>query len=75
MGSYFGSLPFLSDTELEEFNSICYSGKNTKGIKMGREEYLNTLGKGVFDVTQTKFDNGNFSEGFTIVWVRNMETT
>lgn len=28
-GKYFGKLPFLSDEELKEFNSIGYSGKTT----------------------------------------------
>jgi hypothetical protein len=69
MGKYFGKLPFLSETELEEFNSIGYSGKTTKGLKISRENYLNSLNKGEFQVTQTKFDNGSFEEGFTIVWV------
>ena len=31
MGKYFGSLPFLTNLELEEFNSIGYSGKTIKG--------------------------------------------
>lgn len=69
MGKYFGKLPFLSETELEEFNSIGYSGKTTKGIKISRESYLNSLNKGEFQVTQTKFDNGSFQESFFIVWV------
>lgn len=69
MGKYFGKLPFLSEKELEEFNSIGYSGKTTKGVNMSRETYLNSLNKGQFQVTQTKFDNGSFEESFFIVWV------
>lgn len=69
MGKYFGKLPFLSETELEEFNSIGYSGKTTKGVKMSRESYLNSLNKGEFQVRQTKFDNGSFEESFFIIWV------
>ncbi len=70
MGRYFGELPFLSETELEEFNNIGYRGKNNKGLKISREAYLNTLNKGEFNVTQTKFDDGSFEESFTIVWVQ-----
>lgn len=69
MGKYFGKLPFLSEKELEEFNSIGYSGEDTKGIKITREDYLNSLNKGEFQVIQTKFDDGSFEEKFTIVWV------
>ena len=65
MGKYFGKLPFLTESELEEFNSIGYSGKTT----ISRENYLNSLNKGEFQVTQTKFDDGSFEERFTIVWV------
>lgn len=68
-GKYFGKLPFLSETELEEFNSIGYSGKTTKGIKITRQNYLNSLNKGEFQVIQTTFDNGSFEEEFIIVWV------
>jgi len=73
MGSYNatmdGKLPFLTDNQLKEFNSIGYSGKTLDGKKMCRSEYLNSLGNGEYDVTQTKFDNGSFQEEFTIVWV------
>lgn len=69
MGKYFGKLPFLSETELEEFNNIGYTGKNNKGKKITRKNYLNSLNKGEFEVTQTKFDNGSFEECFIIVWV------
>lgn len=62
MGKCLVTLPFLSPNELTKFNDIGYSGGN-------RSEYLNSLGKGQFQVTQTKFDNGNFEEAFTIVWV------
>jgi hypothetical protein len=69
MGKYFGKLPFLSEIELEDFNSIGYSGKTIKGKKISRENYLNSLNKGKFQITQTKFDDGSFEERFTIVWV------
>lgn len=45
MGEYHGTLPFLSDAELEEFNSIGYSGKNLDGEKTTRLDYLNSLMK------------------------------
>ena len=70
MGKYLGELPFLTKAELEEFNSIGYSGKTHEGLSISREDYLNCLGKGEFQVTQTKFDDGSFKEAFTIVWVR-----
>ncbi|HRV76450.1 MAG: hypothetical protein KDH96_04720 [Candidatus Riesia sp.] len=61
-----GVLPFLSEEELEELNTIGYTGKNSKGVKTNRQQYLNTLNKGVFLVEQTKFDNGDFTEEFLI---------
>lgn len=69
MGKCFDELPFLNKKEHKEFNNIGYSGKKLDGKSSSREVYLNSLGKGEFQVTQTKFDNGNFEEGFTIVWV------
>lgn len=69
MGHYYGNLPFLNDDQLKEFNSIGYSGKLTNGTPINREAYLNSLNKGEFQVTQTEFDNGDFTEAFTIVWV------
>jgi len=64
-----GKLPFLTDEQLKEFNSIGYSGKKLDGTKMCRSEYLNSLGNGEYDITQTKWDDGSFEERFTIVWV------
>lgn len=69
MGKYFGELPFLSENELKEFNSIGYSGKLLNGQTISRQEYLNSLNKGEFQVTKTKHDNGDFEERFVIVWV------
>lgn len=57
---------FLSDEEFEELNSIGYSGKTTKGIKMSREDYLNSLGKGQFLILQIKHDKGDFVEEFVL---------
>lgn len=70
LGKCFDKLPFLTEKEHEEFNSIGCSGKTLDGKKTTRMNYLNELGKGEFDVTQTKFDNGSFEERFIIVWVR-----
>lgn len=66
MGS---ELPFLSEEETVEFDSIGYSGKKTNGEKMSRTEYLNSLNKGEFEVELLKRDNGNLIERFLIVQV------
>lgn len=66
---YFCTLPFLSNEELKEFNTIGYTGKNSKGERTNFQNYLNSLGKGQFEVKQTKFDDGSFSEKFTVVRV------
>lgn len=65
------SLPFLSKEELEELNTIGYTGRNSKGQNVSRQEFLNSLGKGEFSVRQTEYDNGDFSEEFSIVRVIN----
>lgn len=45
-------LPFLTDEQLKEFNSIGYSGKTTDGKKTTRIEYLNSLEQGTqYDLT------------------------
>jgi hypothetical protein len=62
-------LPFLTDEQFTEFNNIGYSGKISNGTRTTREEYLNTLGIGEFSVEQTKYDNGDFSEAFLIIFV------
>lgn len=64
------SLPFLTEEELEEFDSIGYSGKTTNGVKMSWHEYLDSLGKGQFSIAQTKFDNGDCIEKYVIAWAR-----
>lgn len=69
MGRCQEPLPFLSDAEQADLDSIGYSGKTVAGVRNGRKQYLNSLGKGHFDVTQTKFDNGSFIEEFIIVRV------
>jgi len=62
------SLPFLTKKELKNLNQIGYSGK-LMNKKISKSEYLNSLNKGQFQVTQTKWDNGSFTEEFTIVRV------
>lgn len=62
-------LNYLTTDEIEEFNKIGYTGKNSKGVKTNFSEYLNSINKGEFDVSQTKWDNGDFSEEYTIVRV------
>jgi hypothetical protein len=54
----------MTKEETEEFNLIGYSGKNSSGKKASRIEYLNSLGKGVFCIIQTKW---GFIESFIIV--------
>lgn len=62
-------LPFLSENEMKELNNIGYIGKNFKGERVYRETFLNTLNKGTFKVDQTKYDDGDFTECFTITRV------
>lgn len=59
-------LYFLSENEKDEMDTIGYTGKNHAGKKISFENYLNSLNKGDFTVRQTKFDNGDFSEEYTI---------
>jgi len=59
-------LPFLNEKEFKEFNLIGYTGKDSAGNKTNWEKYLDSLGKGTFNVTQTRWDNGDFSEEFVI---------
>lgn len=68
--TFFGHpLVFLNDDEKKELDTIGYSGKTSKGKRISRESYLNSLDKGEFDITQTKRDSGDFSEAFIIVKV------
>ena len=63
------TLPFLTSDEHKVFNNIGYSNKDLDGNKTTRTEYLNSLNKGRFNVDQTKCDNGDFEEIFTITRV------
>jgi len=62
-------VPFLNVNELKEFNSIGYSGRLLNGNKANWSDFLNTLGRGMFSVKQTKFDNGNMEEEYIITQV------
>lgn len=68
MGKIVGgeTLHFLSRAEQNELSIIGHTGKNSEGEKTTRSEYLNSLDKGAFTITQTVFDNGDFSEAFNI---------
>lgn len=59
-------LYFLSEKQKDFLDEIGYSGK-LNGVRTCRADYLNSLGIGEFDVTQTKSDNGDFHEEFLII--------
>lgn len=67
MGASDRHLEFLSTEEMKEFDYIGYSGKTLNGVPMSWVEYLNSLNKGYFSVSQTKSDRGDFVEEFMIV--------
>jgi hypothetical protein len=69
MGQIIGKnpFPFLTDIELKELDLIGYSGKNSKGEKIGRVDFLNSLHKGIFSIEQIRWDKGDFREEFVIV--------
>jgi hypothetical protein len=60
------TLPFLTDEEREEFNVIGYTGKDSAGKRTSHYEFLNSLGKGTFEIHQTKFGGDDFVEKFMI---------
>ena len=66
MGNLSEVLPFLSHIENKEFNSIGESNTLLNGTEITWEQYLNSLGKGKFKITQTEFNSGVL-EKFTIV--------
>jgi hypothetical protein len=59
-------LDFLTLYEQLNLDNIGYCGKDFKGKKWTRTSYLNSLNKGEFHIEINKFDNGDFSEEFTI---------
>lgn len=62
MGYINTPLEFLSDEEKKILDELGYKGGN-------RIKYLDSLGKGTFKMTQTKFDNGDFQEEFILTRV------
>jgi len=58
-------LHFLSEQEKKDFDEIGYRRK-LNGVEISRTEYLNSLGKGEFSLSQTKWDNGDFTEKFVL---------
>ena len=54
----------LSESELNELDSIGYTGKTIQGDRISYQDYLNSLNKGSWNVCKTKFDNGDFSEAY-----------
>jgi hypothetical protein len=68
-GYFKSKLSFLNEEQEKEFNNIGYTGKNSKGEEISRQQYLNSLGLGTFKVKQTKFDHGDFCEEFLIIRV------
>ena len=73
LSSFGDKLPFLTELELNEFNKIGYTGKNSQGEKTSQVEYLESLGKGTFSMRQTKFNNGDFVEKFMVSRAYNTE--
>lgn len=67
LGKFTSMLPFLTHEEFFELNLIGHTGKTSTGKKISREKYLNSLGKGTFQVIQTHSDTGDFREEFTII--------
>lgn len=68
------SVPFLTDQQFEDFNTIGYTGR-LRGKKISREKYLNSLGTGVYTVKQVRFDDGSFTEEFVIARVAPSEVS
>lgn len=60
---------FLSPAEIEEFNLIGYTGKNSAGKASTYEKYLNTLNKGKFKVETLAWDGGEYTAKYNIIRV------
>lgn len=67
LGKSHTKLEFLTDGQMEELNTIGYTGHNSFGRETSREIYLNSLGIGVFKIVKTKSDTGDFCESFMII--------
>lgn len=60
-------LSFLSEDEQMEVDSIGYRGELSNGSPCTLKDYLNSLGRGVFEVIRTKMDDGTFYEEFLVI--------
>ncbi len=59
--------PFLTDEQLEEVDSIGYTGKTKDGKETTLLDYLNSLDENSeYDIKQTKYDNGDFTQKYMI---------
>lgn len=64
-------LPFLTDKQLKEFNSIGYSGKTTDGKPSTRIDYLNSLDKKIhYDLTQLHTNSGEYTSDWFLVQIK-----
>lgn len=61
-------LPFLTEQENKDFDEVGYTGK-LNSMPHSFQSYLNSLNKGVYQVTKTKHDNGDFCEAYLITRV------
>lgn len=61
-------LEFLTENDINELNSIGYSGKTTDGKRKSRLDYLTEkYPQYKFACNQTKIDDGDFCETFMFV--------
>ena len=60
---------FLSKDEIDEFNLIGYTGHNSSNERTNVEDYLNSLGKGLFNVNKLEYGKGDFTETLSITRV------
>lgn len=61
----------LTLQEIKNLDEIGYSGK-FNGLETTRTEYLNSLGKGTFEIKQIAHNGGDFSECFIIARAYNI---
>ena len=70
MTKFFGHpLPFLSQSQSDEFDKIGSTGTDNNGNPNTRTKYLNSLGMGKFVIEQIKFDSAEFTEEFIVTRV------
>lgn len=72
MGRVTGARPSifdkLSDKEFENLQSIGYSGKTLDGIRVTREDFLNSLGNGSWNLCLIRTDSGAYSDEYVVVY-------